>query len=66
MPRPGASSSRHRRLSMKLPRRLGASRKSRALRDGGVSLIRWACYPVCCEELQILVVSAIGLCGSCW
>ena len=37
MPRPGASSSRHSRLSMKLPSRLGASRKSSALRDGGVS-----------------------------
>ena len=37
MPRPGPSSSFHSRLSMKLPSRLGASRKSRALRDGGVS-----------------------------
>ena len=36
-PRPGASSSRHNLPSMKLPSRLGASRKSRALRDGGVS-----------------------------
>ncbi|CNJ06206.1 Uncharacterised protein [Mycobacterium tuberculosis] len=37
MPRPGASSSRHSRLSMKLPKRFGASRKSSALREGGVS-----------------------------
>ncbi|CFR68491.1 Uncharacterised protein [Mycobacterium tuberculosis] len=37
MPRPGASNSLHSRLSMKLPSRFGASKKSSALRDGGVS-----------------------------
>ena len=37
MPRPGASSNRHNLLSMKLPKRFGASRKSSALREGGVS-----------------------------
>ena len=37
MPRPGASSSRHNRLSMKLPNRFGASRKSkRVARRGSV------------------------------
>ena len=36
-PRPGAANTRMRRLSMNAPSRRGASRKSRALREGGVS-----------------------------